>query len=83
MLPWLPWNINNINPQFSKDHLASMNLSNFKIIEAMGLQIIHRGHLEWHSLCTKFHENLPSGPKVIGGGGTQADRRHTDRQTDW
>jgi hypothetical protein len=32
-----------------------------------------RGPLEWHYLRTKFHENLPRGPKVISGG-------HTDRQ---
>jgi hypothetical protein len=36
---------------------------------------LHRGHLEWHYLYNTFHENLPSGSKVISGG-------HTDRQTD-
>jgi hypothetical protein len=35
----------------------------------MGLKITALGHLEWHYLRTKFHENLPSGSKVIGGGG--------------
>jgi hypothetical protein len=45
----------------------------------MGLQIIHRGHLEWHYLCTKFHENLPSGPKVTGGGHRQTEGIQTDR----
>jgi hypothetical protein len=35
-LPWLPWTINNPNPQFSKVHLTTLNLNNFKMIEAMG-----------------------------------------------
>jgi hypothetical protein len=39
-LPWLPWNINNPNPQFNKAHLTSLNFNKFKIIEAMGLKII-------------------------------------------
>jgi hypothetical protein len=39
-LPWLPWNINNTNAQFSKAHLTTLKFNNFKIIEAMGLKII-------------------------------------------
>jgi hypothetical protein len=39
-LPWLPWNINNPNPQFSNAHLTILKLNNFKKIEAMGLKII-------------------------------------------
>jgi hypothetical protein len=31
---------NNPNPQFSKAHLTTLNLNNFKIVEAMGLKII-------------------------------------------
>jgi hypothetical protein len=31
---------NNPNPQFSKVHLTTLNLNNFKIVEAMGLKII-------------------------------------------
>jgi hypothetical protein len=58
----------NSNPQFSKAHLATLNLNNFKMIEAMGLKI------EWHYLPTKFNETLPSGSKVISRG-------HIDRQT--
>jgi hypothetical protein len=46
------------------------------MIENIGLKMLHRGPLEWHYLHNKFHENLPSGSKVISGG-------HTDRQTDW
>jgi hypothetical protein len=34
-LPWLPWNINNPNHQFSKAHLTVLNLNNFKMTEAM------------------------------------------------
>jgi hypothetical protein len=51
-----------------------LNLNNFKTIEAMGLKIMHRGPLKWHYLLTIFHENLPSGSKVISGG-------QTDRET--
>jgi hypothetical protein len=38
-LPWLPWNIKNTNPQFSKAHLTTLNLNNFKTLEAVGLKI--------------------------------------------
>jgi hypothetical protein len=40
----------------------------------MRLKILHRGPLEYHYLRTKYHEDLPSGSKVISGG-------QTDRQT--
>jgi hypothetical protein len=50
------------------------NLNNFKIIGALGLELLHRGPLEWHYIRAKFHENLPSGSKVINRG---------LRQTDW
>jgi hypothetical protein len=43
------------------------------MVEDMGLKLLLRGPLEWHYLPTKYHENLPSGSKVISG-------RHTDRQ---
>jgi hypothetical protein len=73
---WLPWYTNNPNPLLSKAHLTTLNLSNFKMVEAMGLKIIaSRSPFEWHYLRTKFHENLPSGSKVITGG-------HTDRHSD-
>jgi hypothetical protein len=62
------------NPQFSKAHPTTLNLNNFKMNEAMGLKLLHRGPLAWHYLRTKLHENLPSGSKVTSGG-------HTDRQT--
>jgi hypothetical protein len=39
-MPWLPWSINNTNPQFNKVHLKTLNLNNFKIIKATGLKII-------------------------------------------
>jgi hypothetical protein len=45
-LPWLAWDIKNPNQQFSKAHLTNLNLNNFKIIEAMGLKILHPDSLE-------------------------------------
>jgi hypothetical protein len=47
------------NPQFSKAHLKTLILDNFKMFEAMGLKLLQRGPLEWHYLRTnfmKFHE---------------------------
>jgi hypothetical protein len=35
-----PTMLNNLNPLLSKAHLTSLNLSHFKMIEAMGLKII-------------------------------------------
>jgi hypothetical protein len=75
-LSWLPWNINNPNPQFSKVNLTNLRLNNFKIIKAMGLKrLLRQGPLECHYLRTKFYENLQKKLKIIGGG-------HTDIQTD-
>jgi hypothetical protein len=41
---------------------------------------LHRAPLEYHYPHTKFHENLPSSSKVIGGGADRnqflSDRRH-------
>jgi hypothetical protein len=71
-LPWLPWKTNNPNPLLSKARLTNLILNNFKIIEAMGLKLLHRGPLEWYYLRTKFHENVPRDSEVISGG-------HTDR----
>jgi hypothetical protein len=51
-----------------------LNLNHFKTVEDMALKLLHRGPLEWHYLRAKFHQNLPSGSKVISGG-------HIDRQT--
>jgi hypothetical protein len=57
-----------------------LNLNNFKMIEAMELSL-HRGPLEWHYLGAKFHENLPSGSKVIiGGGGHIQTQRERERE---
>jgi hypothetical protein len=33
---------------------------------------LHRGPLVYHYILTKFHENLPSGSKVISGGQTDS-----------
>jgi hypothetical protein len=51
-----------------------LNLNNFKMIQAMRLKLLQPGPLEWHYLLTKFHENLPSGSKVISGGDRQTNR---------
>jgi hypothetical protein len=67
-LPILPRNINNPIPQFNKDHLTNLNLNNFKIIETMVLQLMHRVPLERHYHRTEFHENLSGYTKVISGG---------------
>jgi hypothetical protein len=64
----------NPDPHFSKAHLTTFNLYNFKMIKAMGLKILHRGTLEWHYLHTKFHEDLPSDSDVIIGEHTQTKR---------
>jgi hypothetical protein len=63
-------NLNNPNPQFSKAYLTLWNLNNFKMIEAMGLNLLPRGPVKWHYLRIKFHEILPRGSKVISGGQT-------------
>jgi hypothetical protein len=62
----------NPNALFSKAHPTTLNLNNFKMIEAMGLTLLHQGPFEWHYLRTKCHEILPCGSEVISGG-----------QTDW
>jgi hypothetical protein len=43
------------------------------MIEALGLKITASRPLEWNYLCTKFHENLPGGSKVISGGTQTGD----------
>jgi hypothetical protein len=40
LVAWLPSNINNPSPQFSKAHLTTLKLNYFKMIEDMGLKII-------------------------------------------
>jgi hypothetical protein len=65
----------NPNPPLTKVHQTNLNLNNFKLIEAKGLKILHRDPLEWHYFRTKFHENLPSGSKVISGGRTDRHRQ--------
>jgi hypothetical protein len=73
-LPWSPKKINNPNLQFSKAHLTTFKVYNLKMIEVMGLNILHQSPFEWHYFLITFHETLPSGSEVIRGG-------HTDKQT--
>jgi hypothetical protein len=58
----------------------NFKLQLFKLVEDMGLKLLHRGPLEWHYVRTKFHENLPRGSKVISGGHTDT---HTHTETYW
>jgi hypothetical protein len=57
-----------------------LNLSNFKIIEAIRLKWLHRGSLEWHYLRTKFIKIYQAVEKLLVG---NLPDRHTNRQTDW
>jgi PIN domain nuclease of toxin-antitoxin system len=65
----------NSNPLLSKADLTTLKINNFKIIEVMGLKLMHRHPLEWHYIRTKFHENVPTGSKVSGGH-TDSTSRH-------
>jgi hypothetical protein len=44
-----------------------LNINKFKVIEAMGLKLLHQGPFEYRYILTKFHENLLSGSEVISG----------------
>jgi hypothetical protein len=59
--------------RFLCTHLRSLNVRHFGMAEATRLKMWRRGHLQWHHLFTKFHENLRIYSKVIRG----------DTQTDW
>jgi hypothetical protein len=74
-LPWIPWNINNLNPQFNKAHLTTVNLNNFNTIEAVGLKVIYCIEVPLNGITSvpDFKKILPSGSSVISG-------EHTDRQ---
>jgi hypothetical protein len=41
-------------------------------------KLLHQGPLKCHYLRTKFHENLPSGSKVISWVHTERDRQTVD-----
>jgi hypothetical protein len=65
------------------NHLRNLNVRHFGMVEGTGLEVLRRGHLQWHDLSTEFHKNLPIGSKVIGGGGATDIQTDRDRQTDW
>jgi hypothetical protein len=50
-----------------------LNRNNSTTVEGIGLNLLHRGPLEWYYIHAKFYENLPSGSKLLVGA--------TDRQT--
>jgi hypothetical protein len=56
-------------------HFRSLNVRHFGVAEAMGLKMCPRGHLQWHHLPTKFHENPLIGSKLTSG--------HTHIHTAW
>jgi hypothetical protein len=53
---------------FLYTHLRSLNVRHVGMAEATILKKLHRGHLEWQYLPTKFNENPPISSKVISGG---------------
>jgi hypothetical protein len=77
-LPWLPWDINNPNPQFSKAHLTNLNLSNFNGIEAMGLKNycfeVHLNGITSEPNFMKFYQAVQ---KLLVGD-TEIDRQTGD-----
>jgi hypothetical protein len=77
-LPWLPWNINNPNPHFSKAHLTNLNLNNFKLIEAMGLKnIASSSPLMAFTCIPNFMKIYQAVEKLL------VEDALTDRQPDW
>jgi hypothetical protein len=44
-------------------HLRSLNFHHFGTIEATGLKLQRRDHLQWYDLPTELHENLLVGSK--------------------
>jgi hypothetical protein len=61
---------------FVRPHVSSKKLipstknfepHHFKTVEDIGVKIIASRSSRIAYLCTKFHENLPSGSKVISG----------------
>jgi hypothetical protein len=63
-------------------HLKNLNVRHIETVEAMGLKIRRRSHLQWHDFSAEFHENIPIGLKVISqehaDGQTVRDRQHGD-----
>jgi hypothetical protein len=57
----------NPNPQFSKAHLTNFNPNNCKMIEAMGLKVLHRGPLEWYCLLPNFMKIYQAVQKLLVG----------------
>jgi uncharacterized protein YneF (UPF0154 family) len=57
--------------RFLCTHIRILNVRHFGMAEVTRLEMWPRGHLQWHHLPTKFHENPPIGSKVISGKHTQ------------
>jgi hypothetical protein len=54
-------------------HLSSLNIHHFGNVKAVGLKLWCWDHLQWHDLPTKFHKNLLTGSKFVGGGRQESD----------
>jgi len=50
------------------------------MVEATGLKVRRRGHLQWHDLRVKFHK-LDTGSKVVRGTQTGGQNRDLVRLT--
>jgi hypothetical protein len=63
--------------------LTSLNLNHFKMVEDIGLKLLHRGPLEWHYLPIKYNEIYQAIQKLLvgGGGGHRPTHTHTHTHT--
>jgi hypothetical protein len=52
------------------DPPQKFEVSYFGMVEGTELKVRRLGHLKWHEYPAGFHENLPSGSKIISEGQT-------------
>jgi hypothetical protein len=72
-----------LNPSLPHDdsckfniHLRSLNVGNFGMVEAAGLEVWYRSHVQWPDLPTGLNETLPISSGLISV-------EHTDGQIAW